>query len=186
MDQLRPGLTTHEIERLVGPLGVSLPSEAVTWWRWRDGVAASTIDRVSQRTIGGPDFEFLPLAEAVALYRQQRRLATDIVQSSPEFDLNVDAFWHPAWFPISSARYGGIIACDCGVRAGQPTPIRMVIWGDSPDEFDQVRVDSFGGMVAWWLDALDRGAWKYDRAQHRWLLDYGRLEDPSRELTRLV
>ena len=41
-------------------------------------------------------------------------------------------------------------------------------------------------MVAWWTDAIERGAWLYDTGLGRWEIDHQRLPDPSLELTGLV
>jgi cell wall assembly regulator SMI1 len=183
-DSLRPGLALADIAGFEESVGRRLPIEARAWWTWHDGVAASGGPSVL-RSMGGPDFEFLPLSEAVDVYRRQRRIAAEVVESTPGLAIGVDEFWHPGWFPLTTTRYGGVIACDCAVPPSEPTPIRMVHWASMEPPFEAA-TGSLGELVEWWIDALDRRAWRYSEAEGRWLLDYSRLGEPARELTRLV
>jgi cell wall assembly regulator SMI1 len=185
-ERLQPGLAAADIDRLMEPLGLALPAEVRTWWGWRNGVAASSIRVTVDRSMGGPDFEFLPLDEAVALYRRRRQLAeqgAEPIPNAPETG-EVDYWWEPGWFPLMTTRYGATIACDCSVEPNAPTVLREVDWHD--EGFREPRGGSLRTMIEWWLDAIDRGAWRYDSDERRWLLNYSRLEDPTRELTRLV
>src|ERR1700742_4222866 len=82
VEHLRPGLANIQIARMVEQLELRLPAEAVAWWSWRDGVAP-----VHERTMGGAVFEFLPLQEAVDLYRVQRRIAVQATEGTIGFRL---------------------------------------------------------------------------------------------------
>ena len=73
----------------------------------------------------------------------------------------------------------------CSVAEGAPTPIRAVDWGGKEDS-DVPVAESFGQMVAWWIDAIECGGWRYDTGLGRWEIDRQSLPDPSLELTRLV
>ena len=37
--------------------------------------------------------------------------------------------WLPTWFPMAARGDGAVMACDCSVAQGAPTPIRRVHWG---------------------------------------------------------
>ncbi len=128
----------------------------------------------------------LPLT-AVELYRKCREAASQVAstpgQATPLTD--PDYWWAPHWFPITSNGYGGVVACDCSSSEGQPTPIRMVWWAGR-ESFAEPVTDSFARMVTWWIDALRKGVWRYNQAQGQWQVDHELLDDPSRELTRLV
>jgi hypothetical protein len=73
-------------------------------------------------------------------------------------------WWRTSWFPITERL--GAIRCDCAVDEGAPTPI---YYADSHDDdaggLTTPRVDSFGTMVSWWIQALESGAWRYVSAR---------------------
>jgi cell wall assembly regulator SMI1 len=176
VEHLQPGLTDEEIGTELEPLGLRVPCEAAIWWGWHGGVLSG---RPSD--MGGPVFRFLTLGDAVQEYRSSRRVAEYAARTEDE----ADHLWHPSWFPITNTGYGAVIACDCSVAEGAPTPIRAVHWGHN-EESDVPVAESFGQMVGWWIDAIERGAWRYDMSLGRWEIDRQRLPDPSLQLTRLV
>lgn len=139
-----------------------------------DGVESGQPD-----IIGGSYLRFLKLADAVGEYHSSRQVAETAARTAEE----ADRLWHPGWLPISTT--GGVIACDCSVQSGAATPIRVVHWGHREDS-DVPVAESFGQMVAWWIEAIERGAWRYDTRVGRWEIDHRRLRDPSLALTRLV
>jgi cell wall assembly regulator SMI1 len=166
--QLRPGLRDDEIESQLRPLGLRLPSEAALWWKWHDGVPNGQPD-----LMGGSYFRFLTLADSISEYHATRRVAETAARTADE----ADRLWHPSWFPITTTASGGVIACDCSVPGGSATPIRAVHWGNKEDS-DVPVAESFGQMVAMWIDAIERSAWRYDTALGRWEIDHRRLADP--------
>jgi cell wall assembly regulator SMI1 len=176
VEHLRPGLGANEVENQLAPLGLRLPSEAALWWGWHDGVPSR-----EPGVMGGSYLRFLTLADAVEEYRSSRRVA----EQAAGIAESADRFWHPSWFPITNTGSGGVIACDCEVASGAATPVRFVHWGHKEDSEVPV-ADSFGQMVAWWIEAIECGAWRYDNDLERWEIDHSRLPDPSLELTRLV
>ena len=176
VEHLRPGLGDADIDSQLGPLGLQLPAEAALWWKWHDGVSIA-----DPGVMGGWDFRFLALDDAVRQYQQSRGIAEYAASEEGE----ADRLWHPSWFPITVSGSGGVVSCDCSVPEGASTPIRMVHWGHKEDS-DVPVAASFGQMVAWWIDAIERGAWRYDTNLGRWEIDHQKLADPRRELTRLV
>jgi cell wall assembly regulator SMI1 len=184
LEHLRPGLPRSEIDALIAPLGLRLPVEARTWWGWHDG--ARTNGPSVRRTIGA-GFEYLPLAEAVEQYRLCREASEQVASTEghPRPMSEPEYWWRPQWFPITLTGYGGVVACDCSVGNDSPTPIRMVWWAGR-ESFAEPVAQSFGQVVSWWIDALRTGVWRYDAGRDKWQVDHGLLDDPSRELTRLV
>jgi hypothetical protein len=59
-----------------------------------------------------------------------------------------------------------------------PVPVRAFILED-PDG-GQGAVDSIGELMRLWIDAFDREAWVYVKAQANWLYDWQKLvPDPT-------
>ena len=115
------------MEGLTAPLGLRLPIEAERWWGWHDGVPEKACAVAGDRELGGPGFQFLPLAEAVEHYRAgretARRAAARLVDD--EF-ADPDRWWNPAWFTIITAGHGVSVTVDCSVAEGDATPVRAV------------------------------------------------------------
>jgi cell wall assembly regulator SMI1 len=185
LKHLRPGLTDDEITEVTAPLGLSLPSEAVLWWRWHDGVGIEEGLRNVDREVGPGRYEYLPLEQAARRYEEMRAVAEQAAGGSgnPAFMSDRDYWWHPSWFPIAVNVGNQVVTCDCSVRPGSVTPIRVVDWHD--DAFDQPKTPSFGRMVEWWIEALENGTWRYDAHEQRWVSDASRLSR-ERDLSRLV
>jgi cell wall assembly regulator SMI1 len=184
IERLQPGVSAEEIDEVTSRIGVRLPVEARQWWQRHNGVAARDIRYSRERIFAGPGFEYLPLAEAVERYRSLRRLAVEAAHDQVSNGLTEAEWWNPAWFPITVAANGRVIACDCSVSEGLPTPIRSIKWGQD-ESWQEPRAASFGQVVCWWLEAFDAGAYGYDAANGAWTYRY-ELLDAGRELTRVV
>ncbi|MEK6273699.1 MAG: SMI1/KNR4 family protein [Actinomycetota bacterium] len=174
VDHLRPGLSPERIDELTAPLGLRLPVEARTWWEWHDGVDV-TLGIHSEL---GPSVPFLPLGNAAELCRLLRE------QAGKTWGDQADHWWRPGWFPITERSRGDQMGLR--VEEGAPTPI---FWADShdydADGLANPKVDSFGTMVTWWIEALDSGAWRYDAGAGRWERR-SELLPSEREVSRLV
>jgi cell wall assembly regulator SMI1 len=72
-NSLRPGLSEAEMEALVDPLGLRLPTEARVWWGWHDGVE---VDLLSYGI--GNCIVPLQLARAVEKYGELLEVAADV------------------------------------------------------------------------------------------------------------
>src|SRR4051812_33459285 len=73
-DRLRPGLSSIEIDEVTAGSGLTLPTEAKTWWGWHDGAA----DLASGAGQLGPGFFFLPLSAALDERQDQLARASQI------------------------------------------------------------------------------------------------------------
>jgi len=61
----------------------------------------------------------------------------------------------------------------------------VVHWGHN-EQSDVPVAESFGQMVAWWTDAIERGVWRYSTDLGRWEIEHNKLPDPALALSRLV
>lgn len=185
--RLNAGRAAVEIDAVTAPLGLRLPAEARTWWGWHDGVSATQGTLSRDREIGGPGFQYLPLADAVAQYQTSREIARSTAANVQRWSsgdgagVDPDDWWNPAWFPITVSSSGTVITCDTSTPELRPTPILAVSGGEPA----MSGARSFGEMVTWWIEAFDSGAWRYDTEGGEWDYSY-ELLDPARELTWLV
>ena len=177
-EDLRPGVEPRAIEAATSAVGVELPTEARVWWGWHDGTRRS----LTSHAIGG-DLLYLTLEAAVSRYEQEQAGAAAAVE-----DDGVDAqeTWQPTWFPVASRGDGAVMACDCDVAEGDPTPIRRVHWEKFGEQSVVPVAPSLGTVVSWWIDAIDSGAWFFDRERGFWEEDHERLGDPALARTGLV
>jgi cell wall assembly regulator SMI1 len=178
LTKLRPGLSGDAIDRASAACGLTLPTEARTWWGWHDGTNTTTATYAI-----GLDLLYLPLEKALAVYKRQLNVTQRVANGDDS--LAPEDVWPENWLPLSVKGNGAMMVCDCGVPDGAPTPIRHV----DHEFFNEARhpvARSFGTVVSWWIDALDRGAWTYNADLRRWEEDPSRLADPSLARTHLV
>jgi cell wall assembly regulator SMI1 len=176
LQNLRGGLTPKEMDEQISSLGLRLPNEAKVWWGWHDGTGAAR-NRPHDREIGR-SLRFLSLAEAVAQARTSIKLAEQTAASfSGEPNTGDPGYWWwRSWLPISP-QSGGPIVLDCGMRGEQTSPIRRIDWG-ADEQFWEPKARSFGELVSWWIDAFDRGAWRYDHGAKQWEYNHQLLPEP--------
>ena len=161
LDCLRPGLSVGELDGLMAPVGLRLPAEAHVWWGWHDGADAGPGTLARDRQIGGPGFQFLPLAEAIEQYERNRRIAEAVADRMPESPADLAdpwRWWDPGGFPITVSAAGAVVMCDTTVPQGAVAPIRARLAGEPAT----AGARSFGEMVNWWIEALDSAAWRFD------------------------
>ena len=168
LNRLNPGLADAEIDALTQPIAVELPAEARLWWGWHDGVDMTQGSFAYEREVG-PWWRILSLAEAVAEYQRCRTISEDVERAArrPE-----PAWWHPSWFPIAHDPGVAILACDCAVGPGDPTPIRRLTQPEGLPA-PEPRVPSLGTLIACWIEAFDRGVWAR-RTGGGWTIDESR------------
>lgn len=168
-----PGLTDAEIDASLAPLGLSLPEEARVLWRWHNGLPLS----VQTNLLGGHGKWLLSIEEAVELAERHRRMHDDnlcdlATDSDPRYDY--------AWLAFFGPQHPLMI--DCSVPRNAPTPLRMLAWEEPAPP--PIRVASLGDAVLLWMEALESGAWEWDRDAQEWQRFPERL--PGREGTQLI
>jgi cell wall assembly regulator SMI1 len=153
VDSMLPGLSDAEMDALVAPLGLRLPTEARVWWGWHDGVETGLLSHGI-----GSYIVPLRLAQAVEKHRQLLEIAADV--TADDDTSGPDDFWRREWFPFAVPPRADL-ACDCSASDGEPTPIRYVEF-ELPAESQEPVASSLGAVVSLWIEAIDSGAWTYD------------------------
>ena len=167
IERSAPGLTDNEIDRLAEPRGVRSGSELRIWWGWRNGVAADDVQKSVERELG-PGLEFLPLEECLELYKWCRTEFDD-----PEWS------WPETWLPFMPF---GRFAVEL---AGRSTSAVRDMDFHHTGHPGRVVAGSLGEVVAWWTEALESGAWKFDRERPVWRRET-MLISPERDRSGLV
>ncbi len=107
---------------------------------------------------------WLSLARAVTEARETERIVAD-VGAEP------GRLWWSSLLPILSTPHGSLIAVDCAEPHAPTSTVYYLEWegGIWP------KARSLGQMVGWWIEAVDIGAYDFDRAEGRWISDWDRL-----------
>lgn len=172
---LRPGLSNAQIDRLTGPLDLSLPLEARVWWRWHDGT-----DRIPGRWSDVGSLLLLGLEEAVQVRQRMLSISAtmdDHPLAAPE------GLWPVGWIPIGEFGNGDVAAIDCAVPEGEVTPVRRVGW--DVEDFKKPRLGSLTELVQMYLDLTTSGIYSWDVEEDRWKRDSDRMPEQYRR-TRLA
>lgn len=151
--RLNPGLSDGEIDRLCQNVGIDLPDEPRTWWRWHNGASLTGRDIDSTDLLSaGPGNLLLPLELAIEDCLERRRIAAELKPDDPEY------WWKPTWLPFTKQEY----AFECHVPKGEPSPILDTDPMADPHNPGQPITNSFGEMVNAWIFALTGGVWFWD------------------------
>lgn len=158
----RSSPTPHRDSPKTEPEGLTLPPEAVTWWRWRNGTPDGIChgDGFPGRNIA-PGNDLIPLEEAL---RQRQRLLgiADKTGQNPG-GVPADDVYEKLWLPV--VRWSGsYVVADCAA-AGPMIPLHHVHLGVV--DFDEAKTPvagSIGQMVSTWIEAIDAGLWHLDPA----------------------
>jgi hypothetical protein len=155
VDDLSRGLSDAEIDTIIEPLGYGLPEEARRWWRWHNGSLVPRHQVLRSRT-------FTPLEHDVAATLSADRTLPD---------------WPAGRLRILSGRPQ--ILVDCHGAVDQPTRIwHFDVAYDEPIEM----FPSFGDMVQFWIELIDRGHMTWDREAQLWRLAEDLPESVSHRL----
>lgn len=147
-ERMRPALTDEEMDAIVEPLGLWLPTEARIWWSHHNGGQQAPIS--SGRDLAS-------LKEIVSATKQLREL------DSIDPDIPTKS-WDPRLLPLVHSEE--IFGCDCSVPAGAPSPVSVWIPKDAEDLGAPI-LPSIGSLVEIWLTAIEEGLWE-------WLPEKGR------------
>jgi hypothetical protein len=166
---LRPGLSDDEIDEVTSPLGIKLPREARIWWGWHDGAFGPDPDRGNTEL--GPGRLFSPLADAAANTSSVRGMMRGV-------DGEFGPVWGSSWLTMNWG--GDTTVIDSGVGFDEPVPVRSYRFEEP--ETGATGVPSIGTLVTLYIDALDRGAWAYDRNRGIWIGDPSKGDPATRHL----
>jgi hypothetical protein len=176
VEYFRPGLSADSADELAAAHGLTLTEELRTWWGWHDGGSWSGDHGNAEQWIG--PVRFAPLEDSLRLTEERRAIAR-IGAAESEGPLGDPEFWWPSHWIAVSEYPGGALAAECA-RDSRPAVVsglHAVDWAD-PDSIHRLRVESMGELVGWWIDALRRGAWRWDATRYLWQLDSHTLPPP--------
>ena len=170
-----PGLTDAQIDERITPLGVVLPEELRTWWRWHDGVRGGLeafANDYDEASIGPGEWQLVSLDEAVERYQFEDRTA-----QYAEDPIAGEYYWRDSWFPFVQAGSNDVLFVDTTVLTEDRTsPIRCRLsW--NWDGWDAVQAHSLADAVAVWLRALTAGHYRWNATSHEW--DHDRPSMPG-------
>jgi cell wall assembly regulator SMI1 len=171
--RLAPGMSDKEMDALTEPLGLRVPPEARTWWRWHNGAHEASIV-----TSGGKTFS--SLERCVSLAAEMRGIAHEVARpyhlSAREADDMARGVWNWDWLPLSSDGVGGMLIIDAAVD-NAPTEVCPVWYRAIDFSSDQAVLvaPSMGALVHHWRVALATAAEPYDHVRDLWVLDDERL-----------
>jgi cell wall assembly regulator SMI1 len=165
--RLMAGLSDAEIDELVEPLGLRVPSEARTWWRWHNGARDAFIVHT-----GGKAFS--SLARCVQIASTMRDIARQVTApyrlSESEANEMARRVWNWDWLPLCDDGVGGIAVVRAGAEDA-PQAVSPVLYRDRDAGSNAIPLaPSIGALVHQWITILDAGAGSYDRRRDRWVL----------------
>jgi cell wall assembly regulator SMI1 len=169
--QLEPGLNDEAIDALVEPLGLRVPLEARTLWKWHNGARDAFIV-----TTGGKAFS--ALETCVELASQMRDIARDVARpyrlSASEADDMARSVWNWDWLPLAYDGVSGKLVIDAA-RDATPRDVCPVLYRANDDGSKAAVVaPSIGSLVRQWIAVLD-AAEPYDHDHDRWIFDPEKL-----------
>jgi hypothetical protein len=151
---LRPGASERDIRAAFDECDLIAPLEAIAWFGWRDGPT-----RTPQSHLVMPMFMGWSLAECVRAYRDPRGQP----KGSEPWQ------WDPNWLQIMGDANG--LAIYCSTKETDAPLVRSLSWGR---EFGTQpaqtlhQVVSLCTPVAWWIDALRNGWYRWNPAASAW------------------
>lgn len=169
--RLADGLSDHDLDDLVRPLGLRVTGEARVWWSWHDGARDASI-------VFGGGKTFPSLARCVELAKAMRRIAEEVADGHQLVGAARDEMardvWDWNWLPLSFDGTGGTLVFDAGAgRDWYETPI---FYRGVDDGATAVPVSaSIGDLVTYWIGLLESGAARYDQEAGKWVLDEQKL-----------
>ncbi|MDQ2630054.1 MAG: SMI1/KNR4 family protein [Actinomycetota bacterium] len=174
VQRFQPPASGEALAAVEAYLGAPLPDELREWWGWHNGIDESSGERPIQSSIG-PIFFALSTVGAVETSRELRIGAEEDAPEDP------DSLWASSWIAIRSQ---GRVACECNIPTDAPVPVLHVDYHKAAYP-GAVICHSLGRMVQWWIEALESGAWRYDREDGRWERVF-ELVPPERDEVGLV
>jgi cell wall assembly regulator SMI1 len=164
--QLRSGIDDATMAELAAPLGLTVPAEVRTWYRWHNG--ATETEWRKDVEMCGMGWRFFSLERATKEAVRRRAMALKACnQDQEEAD---QSFWRWAWLPLADNQHGGVMFVDG--RASSDPPRTQVIYTEPEIGTDTPpAAPSLGQVVTWWIEAIDTGLYAYDSARDRWYFD---------------
>ena len=170
---LQPPASPKALAAVESYLSLPLPNELKQWWGWHDGTNPDVYG--SAAILIGPFFTFMNSQRSITATQERREMAKEIDSDEPE------TYWGSTWLALGTS---GVVSCQCAVESNAPVPVLDVDYHKAAYP-GAVVCHSLGEMVRWWIEALESGAWRYDKAQNYWERTY-ELIPPERDQSGLV
>lgn len=170
-DWLAPGLPEKAVRTELGRVGLVAPDELVVWFGWHNGRSPNVPREVSVHAL--PDFPPLSLSEAVNGYVRDV-LHFEAPSVLPGQDPVRDEYFQfgvtQGWMRLIDSVYGCAIECvDSPAQVPRLRSANEDFFDSAPEGFYQAV--SLCTLVSWWLESIDSGAFVWDAAGGRWLVD---------------
>jgi cell wall assembly regulator SMI1 len=141
---LSPGLQPDEAARKLEPLGLTLPPELQTWWRWHDGASAPAYLT--------PSCELFGLDVALKQAQMLHEVAVDFVERTGKGEPG--DLWPPTYLPVFGWA-GWTIATDCAVQ--EPSSPLFVVEPTQEVDMHALLAPSVGDLIHRWIEMYAAG-----------------------------
>jgi hypothetical protein len=165
VSQLRPGLSSDQIDALSAQYDLTLPEDARAIWAWHDGEDTGAQSLAPYR-------EFPPLREAL---EYARTCAQNAIDWGAADDEELAAIIYRREF-VPFLGYQHPLVFDC--RTPAPTTTMWTPDGGLEETISMTTVE----RVRWWHWALDHGAWSIT-ADGTWAVDFSRYPGAKGDLS---
>lgn len=134
--------------------------ELTVWWEWMDGLREDYVSPF-RTSYGGL---FIPLPFHAASYHFQHPIGSELlIGTSSTIDQHEDG---GGWFPIGG-RPDGLLRCECGNQS--TSRVRLTVLTESGVAgIRPAEAPSLGSVVKLWIEAFERGTWRYDKRAKGW------------------
>ena len=153
-----PGLSDDQIDELIAPTGLALPTELRVWWRWRNGTTLQHT-RAPDAWLCACTWPLLGLTECVEYY-------VDLYDAEYGEDLS----YARTWLPLSLRTYGHeYLIVDTSTDDSSSGVIQYD--QEAQPEEELAVADSLTALVGMWVERLDAGeptvTWQGDQYTKR-------------------
>ena len=167
--KLLPGLTELELTDLEKELGVELPTDFKTFYRWRNGVAWDELECIV------PNFEWLSNRGLISHQNTMSEADEDGTDYFPDWE----NWWGPGWITFLTDGTANYYCLDMEGSFGGKKGQILSIWTDD------IHRDIFHESFFMWLEtviiALERGLFRGDEDDTR-LQEYETYSELEREI----
>jgi cell wall assembly regulator SMI1 len=151
---LEPGLSEEAIDELGESVGLWIPAEARTLWRWRNGANLKFI-------VDDGGHSFRSLQHAIEWVETMRRIAHEVADSyGPRADKAKIArdVWNWNWLPLCSDGTRGMLVIDASMSTLSSSTSPVAYRAKDDGSLARPVADSIGSLVRLWIEVIDSGA----------------------------
>lgn len=177
---LAPGVSEEEVRRELAKVDLVSPDEVVVWFGWHNGRAPGVARQVSLHAL--PTFDPSSLAEAIksyddwVLHYEAPPVPNGRAPIPDEyFQFGVTRGW------LRLINDGRGCAVECAEPSSKSPRLRSATEDfGTPGSEHLFQAVSLCTLVAWWIESLESGAFRWDATERRWRIDYFGLPETQR------